>query len=104
MPDAVVNSAPVPVRVRKQADGEIGAGTAIVDRIRLQRVHASGPRLERGDVLAPGDDGIVLVQPHAKRDVPPQPLDVGLSVDLLGPSEVRAGNDAPVDGSIGVLL
>ena len=55
-------------------------------------------------MLPPRGDGIVLVEPEARGDELPQPLDVGLAENLLRPAGVRRADSAPVDAVVGVLL
>ena len=53
-------------------------------------------------MLAPGCDGIRLVEPEAERDELPQLLDVGLAQDLAGPAPRRRPDAAPVDAVLPV--
>ncbi len=48
-------------------------------------------------MLAPRGDGIGLVEADGERDRLPEPLDVGLAEDPLGPALVREGDRCPVD-------
>jgi hypothetical protein len=55
-------------------------------------------------VLVPGRGGIGLVEPHAERDLLPEPLDVGLAEDLLSPALARSADAAPVEHVVAEVL
>ncbi len=54
-------------------------------------------------MLAPGGDGIGLVEPHRLSDGAPEPLDVGLAEDRARPAFVGIGDDRPVAEPVGQL-
>ena len=55
-------------------------------------------------MVAPGRDGVRLVEPRAERHGLPEPLDIGLAEDLSRPATGRIRNAGPVDGAGGHLL
>ncbi len=55
-------------------------------------------------MVAPGRDGIRLVEPGAERNGFPEALDVGLAEDLSRPAARRIRNARPVDGAVDHLL
>ena len=75
---------------REQADGEVSAGAAVMERVGLQFRERLPTRIEASEMLPPGRDGIVLVEPETRGDELPEPLDVGLAETLAAPSRRSA--------------
>ena len=55
------------------------------------------PLAELGLTRLPGAHRVGLVEPGHELDVPPQPVEVGLAVDGLGPARGRRRHEPPVD-------
>ena len=84
-----------PVGNRQQADGQVGPGAAEAHRVEAALVQLPRPLLQHRDVRLPGGDRVVLAQAHRPANGVPQPRDVRLAEDLLGPTRRREGDDRP---------
>jgi hypothetical protein len=87
-----------------QPHHEVGAGTAIAQPVGAELVQARRPLCEAREMLFPGCHGVRLVETHAERDLLPQPLDVRLTEDLLGPALARGADADPVDRALAQQL
>ena len=90
----------LPERPREQPDDEVGAGAAEADRVEARLRQARRTALEQRRMVLPRRHRIVHVEPHRRADRVPQPLDVGLAEDHLGPAGVGRGDDRPVDEAL----
>ena len=72
-------------------------GPAVAERVEAALGERARAGLEPVHVRAPGGDRVGLVEPDGRRDRVPEPLDVGLAEDDLGPARRREGRDRPVD-------
>ena len=75
-----------PVRARRQADGQIGAGAAEANAVEPALVQQRPALDELGDVASPRVDGVGLVEARRRDHGVPEPLDVRLAEDGLSPS------------------
>ena len=80
-----------------KADAQIGARADKPDRAEAPLVERGRALLEALDVLAPGGDGIRLVESRGRDHRVPEPLDVGLAEDGASPPFVGVAEDRPLD-------
>src|SRR4051812_6563526 len=99
-----VEAGAAPARARQQADGEVGSRAAVPERVGPALGEGCGAGVEAIEVLAPGGDGVRLVEPEAEGNELPQLLDVWLVQHLARPAFVRRPDTAPVDALLPVLL
>ena len=102
MPSAVEKRAAMPARAREQADGQVGARAAVVQRVEAalgQRARRRRPACRRARARRP--TGFVLVEPQHVQELLLElgQRGVGLEVGVheLGPGRRRAGQDRPVE-------
>ena len=96
-PHEVSNAAAFQIELGQQADREVGAGAAEVDRVEAAPVQRRRPGDEPVHVLVPRGDRVGLVEPDGLAERVPEPLHVGLAEHGPRPALVRVGDDRPVD-------
>jgi hypothetical protein len=89
-----------PGRLREEPDGEICAGSVEAHGVEPELVQPLGAGLESGDVLVPGLDRVLVVEPARVGDGVPEPLQVRLAEHRLRPTLGGRGDDRPVHESL----
>ena len=96
-PHEVSNAAAFQIEHGQQADRQVGAGAAEVDRVEAAFVQRRRAGDEPVHVLVPRGDRVGLVEPDGLAERVPEPLHVGLAEHGPRPALVRVGDDRPVD-------
>ena len=85
-----------PARPRHQADRQVGLRAGEVQRVEPPLRELFGTQRELLQVIPPGLDGVVLVEPDDGSDQAPQLIEIGRAQEALGDPLTRAGHERPV--------
>ncbi len=91
-----------------EPDRQVGAGSGIMQRVESVCAQPFGPAAQRGIVLVPGRDRIIIIDARGRKDRLRKLCDGDILFvarkNLLRPGRARIGDDVPVDVEIGDLL
>src|ERR1035437_1133802 len=86
-----------PSRSREQADGQIGAGPAVMQGVEVALGESRRDGVKSRDVCLPLGNRVGRVQPYRLLDRLPESFDIRFAEYLLRPGRVGHRDDGPVD-------